>query len=292
MNHIYTHNELFFLDIQVDESNHLPHLNNNTMKTQTKNTLAVAIATLGMIGTSNAVVIFDASPGNTTLANNGIGAQGTLMGTSGNLDFQNNDSGFNFSAFASTQNVNTLNGGAITDANTVTVTVSVSGFSVGIIRANGIDFGLNNATTSNISNLETGDNIIRLEASNIGGDIGTFFNGAAFLDSSSTSTTAELTNGFTAILVADVDGYTYTLDSVGDTSPVTVSGTYAPGEFVSTVGNSHLVFAQQQFNAGNNGVNLLSNITQASIEVTTVPEPSSAALLGLGGLALIMRRRK
>jgi len=28
------------------------------------------------------------------------------------------------------------------------------------------------------------------------------------------------------------------------------------------------------------------------IQLTTVPEPSSAALLGLGGLALILRRRK
>ena len=28
------------------------------------------------------------------------------------------------------------------------------------------------------------------------------------------------------------------------------------------------------------------------LEVTTIPEPSSTALLGLGGLALILRRRK
>ena len=33
-------------------------------------------------------------------------------------------------------------------------------------------------------------------------------------------------------------------------------------------------------------------IDSVSLEVNTVPEPSSAALLGLGGLALILRRRK
>lgn len=33
-------------------------------------------------------------------------------------------------------------------------------------------------------------------------------------------------------------------------------------------------------------------LTELSIEGTAVPEPSSAALLGLGGLALILRRRK
>ena len=252
-----------------------------------KNALALAIVILGM-GNSNAVVVFDADLTNTTLANNGIGAQGTLTGAPGNLNFQNNGSNFNFSAFTSTQNINDLNGTPITDADTVTVTLGVSGLSVGVLRANGIDFGLNNATTSNISNAEAGDNIIRLEASNAGGDIGTFFNGAAFLDSDSTSTTAELTNGFTATLVADVNGYTYTLNSVGDTSPVIVSGTFTGTQFVDTVGSSHFFYAQQQFN--NDGVNLLANITEARIEV--IPEPSSAILLGLGGLAFTMRRRK
>lgn len=254
-----------------------------------KNALALAIVILGM-GNSNAVVVFDADLTNTTLANNGLGAQGTLTGAPGNLNFQNNGSNFNFSAFTSTQNINDLNGTPITDADTVTVTLGVSGLSVGVLRANGIDFGLNNATTSNISNAEAGDNIIRLEASNAGGDIGTFFNGAAFLDSGSTSTTAELTNGFTATLVADVNGYTYTLNSVGDTSPVIVSGTFTGTQFVDTVGSSHFFYAQQQFNTNSNGVNLLANITEARIEV--IPEPSSAILLGLGGLAFIMRRRK
>ncbi|MBK1830205.1 PEP-CTERM sorting domain-containing protein [Verrucomicrobiaceae bacterium R5-34] len=40
------------------------------------------------------------------------------------------------------------------------------------------------------------------------------------------------------------------------------------------------------------GSNNLYNYSNSTLTITTVPEPSSAALLGLGGLALIMRRRK
>ena len=47
-------------------------------------------------------------------------------------------------------------------------------------------------------------------------------------------------------------------------------------------------------NNDNGGGTVYSTIDNASIkyEVTAVPEPSSVALLGLGGLALILRRRK
>jgi len=40
------------------------------------------------------------------------------------------------------------------------------------------------------------------------------------------------------------------------------------------------------------GSNNLYNYSNASLVVNTIPEPSSTALLGLGGLALLMRRRK
>jgi len=259
------------------------------MKTHTKkHTLAMAIATLGMIGTSSATVIFNATPTNVTLGNNNIGGAGSITGSAGNLSFSNNTSNFNFTGFTSTQNINTLNGAAITAADTVTVRIAVSGLSGGQLRANGIDFGLNNAVATPLSVADTGDNVVRLEASNNGGDILSFFNGASGVDSGLTSTTGELSNGFTLELVANANGYTYTLDSVGATSPLTVSGTFSnAAEFVDTVGTSHFFYAQQQFNTG---VALSANITEASIQV--VPEPSSTALLGLGGLALIMRRRK
>ena len=83
-----------------------------------------------MVGSSGATVIFDASPTNTTLANNGIGGQGTLTGVPGALQFQNNGSNFNFSAFTSTDDINTLNGSPITDADTVTMTINVTGIGI------------------------------------------------------------------------------------------------------------------------------------------------------------------
>ena len=50
-------------------------------------------------------------------------------------------------------------------------------------------------------------------------------------------------------------------------------------------GRDHVIF---HYGHGNNW----GETADVTFDVTTVPEPSSAALLGLGGLALIFRRRK
>ena len=246
-----------------------------------KTALTIALLLMGLLtmtATVSAVTVFDAAPENTTLANNGIGPQGTLSGEPGDLEFQNNGSGFNFSAFFSTDDINTLNGTPITAADTVTTRVTVSGLSVGVLRANGIDYGLQDPDVAleenltSISNLQSGDLIVRAEASNSGGDIGTFFDGGDFVDSLAGATTGDITDGFTITLVADVDGYTFTLDSVGGTPSVEVSGAFTGTQFVDIVGNSRFFYAQQQFNPGNDGVNLLANITEASISVEELPD--------------------
>ena len=118
------------------------------------------------------------------------------------------------------------------------------------------------------------------------------FNGGGFVDSGAGGTTATITDGFTITLDADVSGYTFTLDSIGGSQAV-ISGDFAPGEFVDIVGTGHFFYSQQQFNSGNNGVNLLANITEASVHVTTaVPEPSSLALLAIGAVGICVRRRR
>ncbi|MBK1831930.1 PEP-CTERM sorting domain-containing protein [Verrucomicrobiaceae bacterium R5-34] len=50
-------------------------------------------------------------------------------------------------------------------------------------------------------------------------------------------------------------------------------------------------YFQITFDGGTGGINSASTIDNVAL-TTIVPEPSSAALLGLGGLALIMRRRQ
>lgn len=53
-------------------------------------------------------------------------------------------------------------------------------------------------------------------------------------------------------------------------------------------GDTLLVGFTVNVNGGGDG----ADISSLEVELTPVPEPSSAALLGLGGLALILRRRK
>ena len=252
--------------------------------------IACLVMSTGSIASAD--VVFDADTTNTTLSNNAIGLAGTLTGSPGDLNLQNNGSNFNMTALFSTDDINTLNGATLTDLDTVTATITVSGLSVGQLRSSGIEFGLQSAIDNPLSN-DPGDLFVRAEASNIGGDIGTFFDGGGFVDSGAGGTTPTITDGFTITLDADVDGYTFTLESIGATSPVEISGAFTGTQFVDFVGGGHFYYAQQQFNTANNGVNLLGNITQASVHVTTaVPEPSSLALLAIGAVGICVRRRR
>ena len=252
--------------------------------------IACLVMSTGSIASAD--VVFDADTTNTTLSNNAIGLAGTLTGSPGDLNLQNNGSNFNITALLSTDDINTLNGATLTDLDTVTATITVSGLSVGQLRSSGIEFGLQSAIDNPLSN-DPGDLFVRAEASNIGGDIGTFFDGGGFVDSGAGGTTPTITDGFTITLDADVDGYTFTLESIGATSPVEISGAFTGTQFVDIVGGGRFYYAQQQFNPANNGVNLLGNITQASVHVTTaVPEPSSLALLAIGAVGICVRRRR
>ncbi len=65
---------------------------------------------------------------------------------------------------------------------------------------------------------------------------------------------------------------------------VSTSGSWIIGTFTADA-------ATQDFHSSH-GTNVSSELNAYQLRNVTVPEPSSTALLGLGGLALILRRRK
>ena len=104
----------------------------------------------------------------------------------------------------------------------------------------------------------------------------------------------ELVPGETAInAVSVINGATLEAGSANwnslNWSNYETTGTVAAGavSFVITYNGNDLTGAQNAGQGTNDGYSDNLNLT-----ITTVPEPSSAALLGLGGLALILRRRK
>lgn len=209
-------------------------------------------------------IIFDASTTNTTLIGNNRGSLGTITGAPGNLVLTNPTHSFNLSGITSVDDINTLKGSNLTSTDIVTITVHVSGLSGGKLRGNGIQFGLGDTAT--FGDEDAGDVQVRMQPSNSRGTILTYFNGLTPIDTGYIASTAELSNGFTAILVADAKGYTFTLESVGNTSPLIVSGTFTEAQFIDIVGSGHFYYSAQQYKES-----LVSSITQASIEITSKP---------------------
>lgn len=87
-------------------------------------------------------------------------------------------------------------------------------------------------------------------------------------------------------------------DFANTTGPLGVGQSLAAGESVTTnlggaiqANQIRLTVTDNYYNINNNGGDRVG-IAEIRFVGDAVPEPSSAALLGLGGLALIMRRRK
>lgn len=86
-------------------------------------------------------------------------------------------------------------------------------------------------------------------------------------------------------LITDVDGNASGLSDTGTVAGRTNNGTYTLA-FTTTDANASLSLTLDSV-SGDAGSGFISGYT-----FETVPEPSSTALLGLGGLALILRRRR
>jgi arylsulfatase A len=227
---------------------------------------------LGLAGAEVATTIFDAAASNTTgVANDGVLGSGAGDSATGDLVWTGPSANFNNGGFASTCDINALLGTPLTTADTVTVKLDVTSL-VGTLRANGITFGVHDSATwaDKDNGATAGSMIVNLNSSDTAGVIDIWE--TSFQDAGptaySTGGDAALADGFALTLEADVDGYTFTLDSVA-ASTIVLDGTFAGTEFVDNFGSSHFYYTAQRFNTGGG---LVSTIGEASIAVASPPE--------------------
>ncbi|MBK1853603.1 hypothetical protein JO972_01400 [Verrucomicrobiaceae bacterium 5K15] len=206
--------------------------------------------------------VFDASPDNTTIIHNG--SEGTVSGTPGELSYLSPLVNYNNGGIVSTQTINELNGRPLTNDDRVVMKLSVSGIS-GTLKANGIRFGMSDYTTWGESEGES--MLIQLSPTNTSSDISIYTD--SFQDVGETGDSAsndELYDGFEVTLVADVNGYQFTLTGLGNTSPLIISGVFSGSEFVDYFGNGHFLYQAQRYNSTTEP--LVSTITEASISIS------------------------
>lgn len=105
--------------------------------------------------------------------------------------------------------------------------------------------------------------------------------------------TGDFSNGYSVTIFGDssandgrVMGFTIGSETQSITDNATFDGTFTEGLDFVTFDN----ISGETFTITGNATGFRSSIS--GIVVTAVPEPSSAALLGLGGLTLLLRRRK
>ena len=144
--------------------------------------------------------------------------------------------------------------------------------------ANGGSFSLTGGTATNLGVNITGQALWGRNASStisIGGD-----HSIAFSSNVSAEGTVLLDGGATLSFASDWSGSWQ-------------AANYSEADWITALDDTGVTFGGTQVTAGNFGT--LFNVTGAGTAgstITAVPEPSSTALLGLAGLALILRRRK
>ncbi|MBK1855612.1 PEP-CTERM sorting domain-containing protein [Verrucomicrobiaceae bacterium 5K15] len=257
--------------------------------------LVPTLGAVSLLHSAHAAIIYNASTSNSGIVGNAVNlTSNSFTGTTGALTVTTDASGNNnASGIASNDDINTLKGSALLATDTVTMKMIVTNTTgVNNLRANGIEFGM----SPNGTGFRPAENLIfQIDADNddSGMAIDNFYDPDLTLNVAGWAVTeASLADGFTVTLVADSDGFTFTLfdiEEVGNLSNTTLSysNTFTGSQFVDNFGGGHMYYTRQG-TAGEVDV----NISEFSIDVTPIPEPSAAGLLGLSGLALILRRRR
>ena len=239
----------------------------------------------------------DIGPPIQLLSNNFGGASGTFdsLGTFTNASTTSNSSGFNSSSLVTVDPT----------ATQITATFDITSVSnVGAILSNGFFLGIVTGASATATN---GDGLFNNDPSAFGLQL--FDNGGNSLrlirDGESTGE-SNLVNNTVLSEASVADGFTFTL--------VLRDGSYdafTTGLLDDTGANFDLNLTNEtltvldilpdfnDFVTGGVGINgsIQGNeagftINSATVEVEVVPEPSSTALLGLGGLALLTRRKR
>ncbi|MEP4077268.1 hypothetical protein [Haloferula sp.] len=227
---------------------------------------------------SHAVEVFSADTGNITAVNNN--GAGTISGATPDLIVTNASVSNNMGGFASTSDINTLNGSALTAADTVTIKVTVDSLTVGNLRANGVEFGMASAVGFRPAN----SLLIGMAGSNNGSDVRIVagsFQDAGTLEFNSSQ--ADIIDGFSITLTANAAGYTFFLEDIlvaGSTNPAysngdttaTISGTFSGTEFLDNFSTGHFYSAVQQQTAG---AAMVADYSVATIDVVNVPDMDS-----------------
>lgn len=212
------------------------------------------------------------------------------------------DSGNSNAAFiASSSTVSGANGGAILATDTVTVCGVIDDFS-GNPAGNGFEFGLQNGT-----GFRSNPNLLfQIDDGGNRSGLAPFFSTSgpgANVNSNVApgSTEASLGDGFSFTAVYDATGITYTVSDIITTNeqgaePVGANSYtwfHTDAAYVANwttlVGNSSAYYSHQK---NNTPLDATSTISKFSIDVTSVPEPSSLVLVGLGVIGMCARRRR
>ncbi|MGJ8656136.1 MAG: PEP-CTERM sorting domain-containing protein [Akkermansiaceae bacterium] len=254
----------------------------------------IAVSALGLSGVASATIVYQDTFDNFNLTTNpnGIGGGlGVVTGSDVNNPYSefagaigqgSSSNGGQNSTIYST-NAFSINGGFTLEVTFGITSTAITGNPP--YPSNSFTFGLLDvATGSDASGAFNADDGAASTQYGIGMSFTERFDQGLHFDDGSTSSVLSNDQSIVTNANGDTQTFALTVDAAGNYS-------YSLNGATATAGTTTLDLTRDyhfvSFSQGANGGSLIYDVT-----LDAVPEPSSTALLGLGGLALILRRRK